>query len=207
MPAATGLVEESMNKNFSTLVGSVLFGLVFAAAGLILVGSNASARSTLIEEGTVMISPNGLISSALDNLTRNANPTEAQIRSAIDTVRGQMDQIEFRTKEDYWNASQILLRGSTIDDALLAHELSMCALALGDDRARSLAAESWDRVLVREGKQQRFGTQKREKASSLGSPVTDSMRIILDVPLNRGNITAAKTRELGQQVRPIEALN
>jgi hypothetical protein len=197
-----------MLRNIPTLVGSMFFGIVIAAAALTLVGSNARALQR--DAGADLFPTNGLIASALENLSREARPTPAQIRSAIQTVRGQMDRIELRSKEDYVNASKILSRGSTTEDALLAHELAICALALGDERARLLAAQSWDQFLVRKGMGQRFGTQEKSKGPSIPySTVTDSMRVILDVnsPRKNGQKHLRAMPSVARPALPIEALN
>jgi len=172
----------------------MFFGIVFAAAALTLVGSNAKALQR--DAGADLVPTNGLIASALENLARAEKPTGNQIRSAIQTVRGQMDRIELRSKEDYANASMILSRGSTTEDALLAHELAMCALALGDERARSLAAKSWDQFLIRKGMSQRFGTQANSgKPLSSASGVSDSMRMILGVNAAGERFTSGSRRQ------------
>lgn len=196
-----------MLKNVPTLACSMFFGIVFATAALTLVGSNAKALQR--DAGADLVPTNGLIASALENLARSENPTGNQIRSAIDTVRGQMDRIELRSKEDYTNASMILSRGATTEDALLAHELAMCALALGDERARSLAAKSWDQFLIRKGMSQRFGTQANcGKARSSASGVSDSMRMILDVNAGRKPFRNGSSGQpsVASAARPIEAL-
>lgn len=64
-----------------------------------------------------------------------------------------------RTGRDWFNAALILQHSSEPDDYLLAHEMCLAALALGESRAKWLAAASEDRFLLAIGRKQRFGTQ------------------------------------------------
>jgi len=64
-----------------------------------------------------------------------------------------------RTGRDWLNAALILQHSNEADDYLLAHEMCVAALALGESRAKWLAAASEDRFLMAIGRKQRFGTQ------------------------------------------------
>ena len=61
--------------------------------------------------------------------------------------------------EDYYHAAMILQHAPTPEDTLLAHDLSVLALAHGERRGLALAAKSLDRYLRRTGSRQRYGTQ------------------------------------------------
>ena len=96
---------------------------------------------------------------------------------------------QLRTGADYYHAAMILQHCATPEDYLLAHELCVVALSLGEDRAKWLAAASEDRFLMSIDRPQRFGTQYR--SDSAGAPVklyryddyiTDSLRAMMDVP-------------------------
>src|SRR5207247_9723638 len=64
-----------------------------------------------------------------------------------------------RTASDCFHAALILQHSSEADDYLLAHEMSVAAVAQGQKDARWLAAASEDRFLMKIGRMQRFGTQ------------------------------------------------
>jgi hypothetical protein len=95
-----------------------------------------------------------------------------------------------RTGPDWFHAALILQHSSDADDYLLAHEMCVAALALGEKgQAISLAAASEDRFLMRIGRKQRFGTQY-EPADEPGKyrlaptdpQVTDELREALRTP-------------------------
>lgn len=99
---------------------------------------------------------------------------------------------QLRTGPDFFHAAMVLQHGPGAEASLLAHELAMAALALGEPRARGLAAASLDRFLVRVGRPQRFGTQSRFEAGAQRfvldsvaageAAVTDVVRAALAVP-------------------------
>jgi hypothetical protein len=64
-----------------------------------------------------------------------------------------------QTGSDWLRAAVILQHGNEPDDFLLAHEMCIAAVAKGELKARSMAANSEDRFLRRIGRPQRFGTQ------------------------------------------------
>src|SRR5262249_40994826 len=68
---------------------------------------------------------------------------------------------QIRTGQDYYHAAMVLQHAAAPDDYLLAHEFCVAALALGERRARWLAAASEDRFLMNLGRPQRFATQFR----------------------------------------------
>jgi hypothetical protein len=105
-----------------------------------------------------------------------------------------------RTGPDWYHAAMILQHGNEADDFLLAHEMCVAAIALGEPRARWLAAASEDRFLRRIGRNQRFGTQYepegeppnlRFRLAPADADVTDALRAALDAP----SLAEAKERE------------
>lgn len=120
---------------------------------------------------------------------RAADPAAVRTRERGRRVRAILERDRLATAADYYHAAAVLEHGSAPSDCLLAHELSMVALALGDDRARRLAAATLDRYLVEIGRAQRWGTQYREPPDepagtrhSVEPGVTDTMRQVMDVP-------------------------
>jgi hypothetical protein len=63
-----------------------------------------------------------------------------------------------QTGPDYYHAAMILQHGDGPDDFWQAHEWCMKAVALGCEEARWLAAASYDRWLMSQGKPQKYGT-------------------------------------------------
>jgi hypothetical protein len=95
----------------------------------------------------------------------------------------------FVTGADHYYAATILQHSDDSSDFLLAHELSVLAIGLGEPRARWLAAASEDRFLLSIGRPQRFGTQYAARgpgeAVRLGrveEGVTDSLRRAFNAP-------------------------
>jgi hypothetical protein len=93
-----------------------------------------------------------------------------------------------RTGADWFHAALILQHSNEADDYLLAHEMSVAAVALGHKEARWLTAASEDRFLRKIGRKQRFGTQY-EQADKPGrmelapteAQVTDALRDALGI--------------------------
>ena len=94
-----------------------------------------------------------------------------------------------RSGADWWHAALILQHSSEADDYLLAHEMSVAAVAEGEENARWLVAAAEDRFLMKIGRRQRFGTQY-EPADEPGKyrlaptdpGVTDELRAVLGTP-------------------------
>ncbi len=102
------------------------------------------------------------------------------------------------TATDYFNAALVCQHGGQFEDYALAHELSVCAMILGEKSAGWLAAASYDRMLLNMGHRQRFGTQSyMTNGKMFFSPIDEAMmtettrftvgRVKLsDVPYARG---------------------
>src|SRR5205809_1033717 len=105
-----------------------------------------------------------------------------------------------RTASDCFHAALILQHSSEADDYLLAHEMSVAAVAQGQKDARWLAAASEDRFLMKIGRKQRFGTQYepadepgRYRLAPTEPQVTDELRAVLGTPpLAEAKATASR---------------
>ena len=105
-----------------------------------------------------------------------------------------------RTGADWFHAALILQHSSEADDYLLAHEMSVAAVAQGYKEARWLVAASEDRFLMTIGRKQRFGTQYepadepgRYRLASTEPQVTDELRAVLGTPsLAEAKATASR---------------
>jgi hypothetical protein len=92
------------------------------------------------------------------------------------------------TALDYYNAAMIYQHAQGVEGSALAHELAMISAAMGYERARWLTAASWDRLLVRLDRGQRFGTQYTVDAAGtktleeIERGVTDAMRTAMHCP-------------------------
>ena len=105
---------------------------------------------------------------------------------------------ELHTGADYYHVAMILQHGDRPDDYLLAHELCIVAIMMGEERAKWLAAASEDRFLMSIERPQRFGTQYRsdQKAGlfrlyEVDKNITDAVRREFNVP----SLEEAKARE------------
>jgi len=93
-----------------------------------------------------------------------------------------------KTAGDYFHAAMIMQHGDEPSDFMLAHELAVVAGFKGHPKGRWLAAASWDRLLQRLGKAQRFGTQYRKTGKEpwtmepLEKGLPDSLRSEYCVP-------------------------
>lgn len=89
--------------------------------------------------------------------------------------------------EDYYHAAWILNHGESIEEIWQAHILAQKAAELGLRRARWLAAATYDRWLMYQGKPQKYGTQivpdgKRQRVWDVEPATSDAERAAWDVP-------------------------
>jgi len=127
-------------------------------------------------------------------------PRDEQRRAAVvELVRtGQL-----RTATDYANAALIYQHGATADEIRTAPALATLALTLEPQHAsaRWLSLAAWDRLLMREGRPQWWGTQFHKNAQGRWElypvdedAVTDTRRIEMGLP------TLAAARERGERM-------
>ena len=88
---------------------------------------------------------------------------------------------------DYFHAAWVLLWGETAAHFELARHFARRATELEEPRAWTLRAMAWDRLLIAQGKPQRFGTQIIRQGGrwSLGQvdpQVSDDQRAFFAVP-------------------------
>jgi hypothetical protein len=94
---------------------------------------------------------------------------------------------DLRAAEDYYHAAQIMNHGDTPEDAENAHRLALRAAELGYRPARWLAAASYDRWQMYEGKPQKYGTNYiydgvKDRLWDVDPATTDEERAEWDVP-------------------------
>lgn len=89
--------------------------------------------------------------------------------------------------EDYYHAAWILNHGEDVEEIWRAHKLALEAVRLGFDRARWLAAATYDRWLMYQGRPQKYGTQivpdgRRQRVWDVEPATSDAERAEWDVP-------------------------
>ena len=94
---------------------------------------------------------------------------------------------ELLTAEDYYHAAWIMNHGDKYDDAENAHKLALRSSELGHRPARWLAAASYDRWQMYQGKPQKYGTNYiydgiRDRLWDVDPATTDEERAAWDVP-------------------------
>jgi hypothetical protein len=92
-----------------------------------------------------------------------------------------------QTAKDYYHAAHIMNHGDTIDDARNAHLLALHSSELGHRPARWLAAASYDRWQMYQGKPQKYGTNyvydgREDRLWDVDPRTTDEERARWDVP-------------------------
>lgn len=94
-----------------------------------------------------------------------------------------------KTGEDYYFASMIFHHGPKIAHAKKAISLARHSFELGYDKARWLYAAAIDRLLVKQNKKQKFGTQFYKKnptdkwiLNPIDNKITDEERAKFNVP-------------------------
>jgi hypothetical protein len=97
------------------------------------------------------------------NHTENADWAAISARDAVrqDRVHQILAEGGAKSAEDYFRAAMVFQHGDTDEEIAKAHELSLKAIELDAEHrsARWLAAASKDRLLMRQGKPQLYGTQ------------------------------------------------
>lgn len=81
---------------------------------------------------------------------------------------------QLRTATDFYNAALIFQHGKSVDDFRLAYSLAWTAYTMRIDtegvprqEAAWLTAAAWDRMMIKEGKPQWYGTQyERDKVTN-----------------------------------------
>jgi hypothetical protein len=91
------------------------------------------------------------------------------------------------TAEDYYHAAWIMNHGDTPQDARNAHRLALRSSELGYRPARWLAAATYDRWQMYQGKPQKYGTNyvydgRRDRLWDVDPETTDEERADWDVP-------------------------
>src|SRR4051794_19864201 len=87
-----------------------------------------------------------------------------------------------KTGEDYERASFIFQHGDKLSDFVMAHVLAMTASAVEPFRATWISAATFDRLLLRAGKQQVFGTGLDDKHPFAAQFLPDAVREANCVP-------------------------
>ena len=94
---------------------------------------------------------------------------------------------ELNTAEDYYHAAWIMNHGDTPENAENAHRLALRSSEMGYRPARWLAAASYDRWQIYQGKPQKYGTNyvydgRRDRLWEVDPKTTDEERAAWDVP-------------------------
>ena len=94
---------------------------------------------------------------------------------------------ELYTAEDHYHAAWIMNHGDTPDDARNAHMLALRSSESGYRVARWLAAATYDRWQMYQGKPQKYGTNyvydgRRDRLWDVDPETTDEERAAWDVP-------------------------
>jgi len=130
----------------------------------------------------------------LDQIDRQSKPIDWASVSRRDTerqirVRQLLESGEVQTGADFYHAALVFQHSDGVEGIELAHELAMVGMALGDRESRWLAAASYDRLLTRLGRSQRFGTQYISAGKDdpmhfapVEPGVTDGMRAAMNCP-------------------------
>ena len=110
------------------------------------------------------------------------------------------------TAEDYYHAAHMMNHGDTPEDAENAHRLALRSSELGYRPARWLAAASYDRWQMYQGKPQKYGTNyvydgQKDRLWNVDPDTTDEERAEWDIPLLAEQLR--KAQEANQQKLPV----
>lgn len=195
-----------MYNRLPNLLTSLAIGITFAGAALVLIGSEAKAKVAMMPalKEAVTITPANPKVQALYEKASSPNSGKDIPGLTLD-IRELISQNEIRNGADYAYAAAIMAKSDGLEDALLAHDLAVCALTLGSTEAKTLVAASQDRILAKLGRKQRFGTlAKGDKLAPVEADVPDSIRFIMGVPtLREAKKMAAAGKAFQSALAPI----
>jgi hypothetical protein len=129
-----------------------------------------------------------------DVVTRPRTVEEAralQLRTAerADKVHALLDKQAVESAADHFYAALVLVQCTRESDLALAHEQALVAAELGEARGLRVAAEACDKLLVKRGMLQRYGTQfvwepvlSAWRLYPMDPSTTDAERLALGVP-------------------------
>jgi hypothetical protein len=127
-------------------------------------------------------------SNAVETDWKRVNAEDAERRQ---TVLAILEDGDVRTALDYYNAAMIFQHGESADEIRLANSFASISAALDDssEAARWLKAATWDRLMLKLGRPQWYGTQfvrddqgKWVLYTVDTDAVTDEQRAALAVP-------------------------
>lgn len=130
-----------------TTAAGIAAGLVAAVALLTFSGSRASARPMLPKVAVPMISKSVMEAQALVKKSPEA---------ARKKILNVYYQTGFSSGAEYAAASSIMATGQQSDEQILAHDLAVAAIALGDRSALPIVAQTEDGFLRASGLDERF---------------------------------------------------
>jgi len=91
------------------------------------------------------------------------------------TVLALLQEGEIRSATDFCRASLMLHHGQDVDSSKLAYSFAWIGYSLDatNKECALLTAQAWDRIMIRQGKLQWYGTQyaRRDANSKLASPL------------------------------------
>lgn len=108
---------------------------------------------------------------------------------------------QIRTATDYYYAAFLYHHNLSLESSKKAICFAKKSIELGNKKARYLYALAMDRLLIKEGKRQKFGTQYKvidgvKKLYPIDSKTTDAERSMYDVPpleeIKRGVLRISK---------------
>lgn len=112
--------------------------------------------------------------------------------------------------EDYYHAAWILNHGESVEEIWQAHTLAKEAVKLGFSRARWLAAATYDRWLMYQGRPQKYGTQivpdgERQRVWDVDPKTSDLERAEWDVPTLAEMLKRAEEITRDEPMPPMES--
>lgn len=79
----------------------------------------------------------------------------------LDRIKAMVAANELGTAEDYYRAAFLYQHGGAFEEYQMAHQLAVCSVLLGKEKAKWIGAATYDRMLGSCGHDQRWATQYR----------------------------------------------
>jgi len=185
-----------MNKRkIWSFVLSVLMGSLISAGVLSLSTTRANARPMKANgEDTLdsvalyqMFEDDQADRLAVVEGSKTASSIKGEEQNRLQKTLEMVRSNSLRTAGDFFRAAVVVQRSDDFEHILLAHDLSLTALALGEKHASAVCASTEDRFLLAKGLKQRYGTQytksgMKVEVAPVSDGVTDTMRAVTGVP-------------------------
>lgn len=126
----------------------------------------------------------------------------ARLVGLNDQVFGLIERDQLKTPSEFYRASVLISEfRNSFESSRVKHELTLCALAGGEEKAKDAIRKTWDMFLISTGREQRIGSMKIPNEAKYS--ISHAPKSVLDVMSNPdvAAMKAAKAKSDGEVTR------